>query len=113
MGLVRALSNALLFSAVLASATFAEPAGQSYTSTNVDPSSVLSIGSTRESLGARIFAGDEGLTYVDARYARGIGRDSEVILRVTGADRKDMPLSGGQAIRHGGVDIEIGLRRQL
>lgn len=110
--MVRIAITALLLSAALGVAAIAEPSPQGDQGAGIGSTSILSAGSVLESLGVRLFGGDEGLAYVDGSYRRGIGQDSEVLLRISAAGRKDLALGGDRAIRHGGVDVELALRRK-
>jgi hypothetical protein len=55
----------------------------------------------------RIFGGDEDLSYAGIGAKLGLSRGWEAGVRAVFADRKLFPLAGGNAIDHGGNDVEL------
>ena len=64
-------------------------------------------------LDMRAFGGKEDLLYTGLGFHLGLGHHWEGAIRAAFADRKNLSLPGGNAIRHGGTDVEIIARHRF
>jgi hypothetical protein len=80
---------------------------------HLDGPGVVSARSWSGFLEGRIFGGDEDLSYFGIGASLGLSRGWEGGVRAVFADRKLFPLAGGNAIDHGGNDVELLLRYGL
>lgn len=74
---------------------------------NLDGPGLLERGDVSGKLDLRAFGGGEDLLYTSLGVHLGLGHNWEGAVRGSFARRKNLPLPGGSAIRHGGNDVEL------
>jgi hypothetical protein len=80
---------------------------------NLDSSDVLQKGALFLRSEARMFGGDEDLTYVGFGARYGLGKGFEGSLRGVFSNKRDLNIGGGNVIGHGGNDWELSLKARL
>lgn len=74
---------------------------------NLDDASLLKRDQVAAHLDIRAFGGGEDLFYAGLGVRYGLGHNWELGLRGASADRKNLSLTDGNLLRHGGNDVEL------